>query len=246
MKDTPTVTIFYIATKRYLCLWERFYDTMKRYFLPECKKRVILFTDRADEVESTEDVTVVKIPAHPWPYITLLRFHIFMDAYELWKDSDYVFFMNANYEFLKPITSKILPEKGLVAGLHFGFTRRPTHKYPYERNPKSTACIPMGQGKHYYQGALNGGTTEAYAAMCRELIKRIDTDLQNDIIAIWHDESHLNRYLFEHGAKALPPTLMWPEERNKWYRRPWVKAILRDKSRMGGHAFLRSIDEATT
>ena len=56
-------------------------------------------------------------------------------------------------------------------------------------------------------GGLNGGTAAAYLALCRELKKRTDEDLQNNVIARFHDESQLNRLVAETPGKfrILPP-----------------------------------------
>ena len=81
--------------------------------------------------------------------------------------------------------------------------------------------------------------------MSRELERRIDEDLKNDIIAVWHDESHLNCYLSEFGAKKLHRYYLWPEERYKWFRKPFVYALLRDKGKLGGHAYMRNLATMT-
>ena len=39
--------------------------------------------------------------------------------------------------------------------------------------------------------------------MSRIIKDRIDKDLQNNIIADWHDESHLNRYLIDFPPSAI-------------------------------------------
>ncbi len=63
-------------------------------------------------------------------------------------------------------------------------------------------------------GGLNGGTASAYLALCRELKKRTDEDLQNNVIARFHDESQLNRLVAETPGKfrILPPDYCTPEE----------------------------------
>ena len=41
---------------------------------------------------------------------------------------------------------------------------------------------------------------------------QIDDDASRGITAIWHDESHWNRYLIDHPPEvALPPTYCCPE-----------------------------------
>ena len=54
----------------------------------------------------------------------------------------------------------------------------------------------------------------AYLALCRELKKRTDEDLQNNVIARFHDESQLNRLVAETPEKfrILPPDYCTPEE----------------------------------
>ena len=54
----------------------------------------------------------------------------------------------------------------------------------------------------------------AYLALCRELKKRTDEDLQNNVIARFHDESQLNRLVAETPGKfrILPPDYCTPEE----------------------------------
>ena len=47
--------------------------------------------------------------------------------------------------------------------------------------------------------------------MCREIKERIDADLRNRIIPIWHDESALNWYLLDKNPKLLHPVYSWPE-----------------------------------
>jgi hypothetical protein len=44
----------------------------------------------------------------------------------------------------------------------------------------------------------------------------INIDLQNDIIAIWHDESHLNKFIVDHRTEAaiLSPSMAYPEHWN--------------------------------
>jgi hypothetical protein len=60
--------------------------------------------------------------------------------------------------------------------------------------------------------------------MSRKIRENIDTDLQKDIIAIWHDESHLNRYLISNQqlTKTLLPSYCYPESWNL----PYPKKIL--------------------
>lgn len=65
------------------------------------------------------------------------------------------------------------------------------------------AFIPMGVGRDYVTGAVNGGETEAYLKFCHLLDKRINQDLAKGVIALWHDESHINWYALTHPHYRL-------------------------------------------
>ena len=63
--------------------------------------------------------------------------------------------------------------------------------------------FPAGQeGELYYAGGFNGGSTKRFLEMAEVLADRVNKDLENDVIALWHDESQMNRYLIDN-----PPTL---------------------------------------
>ena len=47
--------------------------------------------------------------------------------------------------------------------------------------------------------------------MAGNLRDAIEADRQNGLMAVWHDESHLNRYLHAHPPKRLTPAYCYPE-----------------------------------
>ena len=62
------------------------------------------------------------------------------------KAFDYIFFFNANAEFMQPVTREMLlprAEKGehLLVVQHPSFYAKPNYEFTYDRNPRSTACI---------------------------------------------------------------------------------------------------------
>jgi histo-blood group ABO system transferase len=72
----------------------------------------------------------------------------------------------------------------------------------YDRNPESLAYVPVGQGKMYYAGGFNGGKSEVFMKMAAQIADNVLIDQEKGIVALWHDESHMNRYLIDN-----PPTL---------------------------------------
>ena len=63
--------------------------------------------------------------------------------------------------------------------------------------------------------------------------------MSNDIIALWHDESHLNAYLLNRHIKVLPPTYVWLQQDYKWYNKHKIIAGTRQKIYYGGEDWLR-------
>ena len=214
------IGMLYICTGKYTVFWPEFYRSFEEKFLPGCEKEYFVFTDApAIEYEDAPRVHRVYQEAYPWPYSTLKRFSIFLTQEDALRGMDYLFFFNANLTCKKTVTAEEFlprPEKGenLLLVQQPGFWNKKPPFYTYDRNPKSTAYIPYNCGKDYVSGGLNGGTAAAYLALCRELKKRTDEDLQNNVIARFHDESQLNRLVAETPGKfrILPPDYCTPEE----------------------------------
>jgi hypothetical protein len=164
---------------------------------------------------------------------------MFMGIEKDLRDFDFLIFFNANVYFVEVIGDEYLPtlEDGLLLQQHPGFYNKFRFQYTYERRRKSTAYIPYWQGKNYVCGGMNGGYREQYLSMAGDLRRNIDTDEKNNIVALWHDESHLNKYALKSRYKLSHPGYMYPDGWNLPFER---KIGLRDKLRFGGHDFLRS------
>ena len=78
---------------------------------------------------------------------------------------------------------------------------QPHDKLPgaFETNESSNAALDLEkyQPQVYYQGCFWGGKVPEVCAMIDELTYRTNDDLKRKIVAIWHDESHINRYFIE-------------------------------------------------
>lgn len=244
-----TIGILYICTGRYRVFWPGFYKTMNKYFFPESQRKIFLFSDNpleyfieSAEITDSSDIVYTHIENKPWPFVTLLRYQLFVEHSDKWSGCDYIFFINGDYNFYQRIGKEILPssdECGLVVAEHQKSLDLPPEEYPYERNPSSQAYIPVGVGKHYFAGGFNGGKTEDFLKLCKEIDNATQTDLDNGIIAIWHDESQLNARLLHRNVKVLPPWYVWPSFWNKRKNRHLVVAGPVDKLQYGGYDWLR-------
>ncbi|MBQ7155229.1 MAG: hypothetical protein IJR85_06715 [Synergistaceae bacterium] len=125
-------------------------------------------------------------------------------------------FSNANLVCRKVIhEEEFLPDdtQELTVGIHPFFWNVKPRFFTYERDRKSRAYIPYNAGEKYVMGSLFCGHTDKFLYMSEVLQSRIDEDLANRKIALWHDESHLNKYVIEKSSslKFISPSYIYPE-----------------------------------
>ena len=237
------IGVLLIILGRYSIFWKDFYKSCEKYFLPNCPKTYFVFTDNDNLMfNKKSNVNIIKQEKMGWPYDSLLRFDMFLSKKEELLQYDYLFFFNIDILFKNTVGEEILPTAyydGLMTGSHVGFYDKKTNEFTYDRNPKSTACIPYGQGKHYATGAINGGTSDAFMKLAETCSKNIHIDMRNNVMAVWHDESHLNKYLLDKNPLIMSVNYLYPLWMDKtWLRtnnfRKDVKIVIRDKVRSGG------------
>jgi hypothetical protein len=240
-----TIAVLYICTGNYVIFWDNFHKSFSKHFLPGYKKHYFVFTDQEDLIVKTEEnISIIYQKKLGWPYDTLFRFHMFYSIDEQLKKFDYIFFFNANMICLEDINDSILPnnKEQFVVVTHPGFFNKDRSLFTYESNPLSTAYIPEEKGSHYFMGGFNGGIGKFYRALIKNLKENIDFDLKkNKLIAIWHDESHLNKYMLERTPKVLSPAYGYPEGVELPFDK---KIIILDKNRFGGHNAMRGIKKS--
>lgn len=230
------VAALYICTGKYIAFWPEFYTSAEQYLLPGCEVHYFVFTDAAELQGEKENPRIHRCPqeAYSWPFATLRRFEIFLSREEELKTFDYIFFFNANAQIMTSITPEMFlprPERGehLLFVQHPAFYTKPNYEFTYDRNPRSKAFIPMGVGRYYVCGGVNGGESGAFLKLCHTLDRRIRKDLDRDVIALWHDESHINRYiLFRKDFRLLSPSYCWPEG---WNLPLPCRILIRSKTR---------------
>jgi hypothetical protein len=238
------VGILYICIGKYDLFWKSFYKSAQKYLFPDCNVEYFVFTD-STKIRASERIHIIYQQNLGWPNNTLKRFDLFLKIEKDLSQLDYIFFFNANIVFNTTITSDIFPsefEDGLLGVIHPYFYNKTNRDYPYERNELSKAYIQYGDGENYFMGSFNGGEANSYIKLIKTLKINIEKDLSNRIIAIWHDESHLNAYYLHKHIKVLSPSYAYPENADI----PFVKKIIiLDKTKYGGHSFLRSTSKFT-
>lgn len=227
------VAILYICTGKYDVFWKEFYESYEEMFLPNSRKEYFVFTDAEElyEEDNCERIHRIYQKQLGWPDDTLMRYHMFDSISEQLEKFDYVYFMNANCKCVDLISEEeFLPkEKDILVVQHPGEYNKKPRWYSYDRNPESTAYIPKGEGQYYICGGINGGKAEAYLQLVKELKRNIDIDKSKGVVAKWHDESHINRYILEHDNWVmLSPSYCYAEGWNIPYE---PKIMVREKSK---------------
>ena len=226
------VLMMNIATNKYTQFVDDFYKSCDQFFLPDVEVSHLLFTDNMD-FETTVDVPFRKsyIEHKPFPEPTLKRFHYFLQEREYIETFDYVFYSDVDMKFVRPVDpSEICSD--LTLTIHPLIRKK--EQFTYETNPESTAFIdPTREGDHYFCGGFNGGSSKTFMQMSDNLSNNIDKDEERDILAVWHDESHINRYAINN-----PPTNIvdWCVTDWYWGRTGQGKLICLSKD----HAEIRS------
>ena len=154
-------------------------------------------------------------PAEPieWPMPTLMRYHLFLQQEEYLKNFDYIFYIDVDMRITDWIGEEILGD-GLTAAQHPMHALRQNYHPPYEPNQESSAYIPRPgriieeNGKKrfeplYFAGGFQGGKTDDFIKAMKVMRKNIDDDFSRNYIAIWNDETHWNKYLFDNLPKVV-------------------------------------------
>jgi len=197
---------------------------------------VFVWTDREINLESGK-LFFLEHRNSRWPVSTYERPELFLSRACIFEGYDYLFTIDADLLVIGEVTAQINGD--LVAMLHPGYFLVPDQQasLPYERNPQSTAFIDpkeANQNGRYYQGCFYGGRTGQVVRMWRDIKENLERDLANGIVAIYHEESHLNRYLRTNPpAKEVSHSYGFPEG----WDLPGEKIIVHlDKGKLGGHS----------
>ena len=144
-----------------------------------------------------------------FPYETLHRYHTFMEACRLLNQYDFLLYSDVDMLFTSHIREEDVVSSGITATLHPGYVGRVGTP---ERRSSSYAYIPPDAQNKYFCGGFNGGRRNDFIAMSASIKSAIDADAHGNIVAVWHDESHLNEYLYrDPPARILGPEYCYPE-----------------------------------
>jgi histo-blood group ABO system transferase len=204
------IGLLIIATNKYVQFLEPLLKSADEYFLKNHDVTYFIFTNQNIEISTNRNLVIIDTEHKDWPWMTLGRYKIFSNKSNILSEVDYLYYCDVDMLFVSEVGDEILSDR--VATQHPGYYER---RGTPEINPKSLACVYPYENMQYFAGGFNGGTSDEYLKMANYLSKNIDIDYNNGIIAVWHDESHMNRYFIDNQpTKILDPSYCYPESWN--------------------------------
>lgn len=195
------IGLLIIATNKYIDFLQPLIESADKYLLKNQNVTYFIFSNEDIQIKSDRNIVKVNIEHKEWPWMTLGRYRIFSNNSNGLSKMDYLYYCDADMRFVGDIGDEVLSDR--VATKHHGFYGK--RGIP-ESNPNSLACVYPNEEMQYFAGGFNGGTSTEFLKMSNIISKNIDIDYSKGIIAIWHDESHMNRYFINNKpTKVLDP-----------------------------------------
>lgn len=215
------VGILIVATGKYDQFVGPLIASARKHFCTDQEVTYFVFSD--GNIEEASDVVGIHQKKMGWPYDTMMRNAIYHEHRDLFAAQDYLYAIDADMLFVDTVGTEIFGER--VATLHAWYIGR---RGTYEIDQKSLACVSQDEGEHYFAGGFFGGSNPEFLKIIAETTQRVRNDLSHGTIAIWHDESHWNRYCIDHPPTViLDPSYCHPESFDFGYSK---KLIALDKN----------------
>ncbi|KAM6927684.1 N-acetyllactosaminide alpha-1,3-galactosyltransferase-like isoform 1-T2 [Xenentodon cancila] len=222
-KQGSSVALTVFAIGRYLDAYlETFLKSSELHFMLGLPVTYYVFTDTPEKVPNIKlgaqrSLKIIKVERHSrWQDISMTRMKTISDFIEsdIRHHCTHVFCFDVDQVFTGRFGAEALGD--LVALLHAYYYHALKIYFTYDYNPKSKAY--METGDFYYHAAIFGGSWKSVKALTESCYKSILEDKKNNVEALWHDESHLNKYLWLHKpSRVLSPEYCWDANiRYRW------------------------------
>ncbi|XP_069056560.1 histo-blood group ABO system transferase 2-like isoform X1 [Pleurodeles waltl] len=210
-----TIGLSVFALGGYWKLLKAFLETSDKFFMMGHKVIYYVYTDQPDKVECTtihndRECKVYKTSSYDSKARVFMKrmeiLHLDIKSKKI--DVQYLVCADVDIVFHDQVGVEILSD--LVATLHPGYYKTDRSYFTYERRTSSQAYIPSNEGDFYYQANFFAGKVQEIYQMTKSCDEAIKIDDSNGIIAVYHDESHFNKYLLHHKpTKILSPEYIW-------------------------------------
>ncbi|KAL1777282.1 Alpha 1,3-galactosyltransferase 2 [Sigmodon hispidus] len=218
-RRNTTIGLTVFAVGRYLEKYlKRFLESAEQHFmvgqnvvyyvftdLPEAVPHMVLGQGRLLRVETVQRES-------RWQDVSMARMRTLYEALggQLGRETDYVFCLDVDQHFTGNFGPEVLSD--LVAQLHAWHYHWPRWLLPYERNQRSAAALSLREGDFYYHAAVFGGNVKALRKLTSHCVRGQQLDRERGIEALWHDESHLNKFFWlNKPTKLLSPEFCWDQ-----------------------------------
>ncbi|KAM4849355.1 globoside alpha-1,3-N-acetylgalactosaminyltransferase 1 isoform X3 [Urocitellus parryii] len=215
---TIGVTVF--AVGKYTRFVQHFLDSAEEFFMRGYRVHYYIFTHDPAAIPRVplgagRLLSIIPVRRHShWEEIStrrmeIISLHIAKSAH---REVDYLFCLDVDMVFRNLWGPETLGD--LVAAIHPGYFIASRQQFPYERRRASTAFVADSEGDFYYGGAVFGGRVASVYEFTRVCHMAILADKANGIMAIWQEESHLNRHFISHKpSKVLSPEYLWDDRK---------------------------------
>lgn len=197
------IAILTIATGRYISLFNELEKSIFDKFLTKHNKTIFLFTDQ-DNLKLLDRVKIKKITHLPWPLNTLLRFNYFNTVIDELKNYDIIYYLDSDIVVYNTVDEEIIPINNEIIATKQYWFENTIGTYEIS-NKNSTAYVEKSTltAGQYCQACFFGAKTSEFITMNSVLNKNIIEDFKNNTIAVWHDESHFNKYILNVPCRRL-------------------------------------------
>ncbi|MEG0025182.1 MAG: hypothetical protein RR719_07560 [Akkermansia sp.] len=135
-----------------------------------------------------------------FPMAVLMKFEHLLDIIKT-TNYEFYFHFDADLAVVQDIQEWVFC-KPFVCVRHSYLT--PNSPNVVEQNKKSCAFMDVLPENHF-QSAIFGGLRSEMVELCKTCSAMIDRDLSHRLVALWHDESYLNKFIHEKFSDLLPP-----------------------------------------
>ena len=213
------IAVIFIGTAKYLNFLPNFYTAAEEKLFPGTEKQYFVYTDGELE-DAPENITVVPTENLGFPGINLMTYEIMEKSWDQIATCDRLFFLDADALVVDTVELDeiFLEDKPLFCVHHpcHYLKMAPHHEFPgsFDTNPECTACVREDESFDvYWQSCVWGGTIEECKKLVFTLAENNRIDTRNGVMALWHDESQINRYFLDHPSlvHTLHPRYAFPE-----------------------------------
>ena len=194
-----------------------------------------------------------EIPSYGWPEATLLRYKEILKQKDYFKE-DILIYLDADMLVCDDFESTLRSEfwkSGIALVAHPGYWRPSGFKLLryYVNNPfhlasdaihlartgglgtwelrrQSRAFVARRARKIYVCGGTWMGKRDQFLKMVQSCSENVEDDLARGLVAKWHDESHLNKWLSENDVTVLSPSYCFdPTYKNLQSLPEFIRAV---------------------